>query len=404
MAGPASAEGYEAVFGSPALLAETHEKSLTLGYAVARLALREDTASRTTGPNAGPNAGRNASRTAMLGTDEMKSLVIGAALPLPFQGALRNRVTLGMGFLEPAQFLVRGKILYPERLQYPIVAPRVQSLAIVLGLGVRLFDRLYVGAGYEALAAVIGEIVISVDSTAHVSSRTDDQVVAAYAPIVSAAYDVGEHFRIGATYRGELIGRFVITIKAQDLGLNLPDFNVAGLAQYDPAQVGAEVRWSSNGNRGPFGADARAVRVVVGLLGRRWSKYPGPSEPTVLANPSYGTGSPQIGAKDTVSPRLGVEQAFPIGERAGVRVRAGYAYEPTPLPPQTGRENLLDSTRHVVTAGVGVAVDAPFPFRLDLFTQLHLLESRVHEKSSDTAPSVTSVPSDTSVTSGTSGC
>lgn len=350
MTAAASAEGYEAIYGNPGLLAETRKKSLTLGLGIARHALRADTDGREL----------------TLPTDEMKTIYIGAALPIPFGGVLRDRITFGVAFLNPAKFLVRGKILYPERYQYPILAPRVQSIAVTMGVGVRVHERVFVGAGFEALAGVIGQILISLDATGRIGSRTDDQVIAAYAPIGSIAVDVTDHVRVGFTYRGELIGRFALTIRAQDLGIPLPDFNVAGIAQYIPAQGALEARWSSG-----------ATKVAGGVLFRRWSKYPGPNEPTVLANTDYGTGSPPIDAHDTISPRVGIEHRLKIAATSAFLLRGGYALEPTPLPTQNSKENFLDSTRHVVTGGLGIASGA---FQLDAFAQLHLLQNRVHEK------------------------
>jgi long-chain fatty acid transport protein len=371
MTGAASAEDYEAIYGNPGLLAETRDKSLTLGFGIARHALRADTPGHEQ----------------TLPTDEMRTIYIGAALPLPFGGALKDRVTFGVGFLDPVKVLVRGKILYPERLQYPILAPRVQSIAVAMGLGVRIGERVYVGAGFEALAAVVGQILIQLDATGRVGSRTDDQVVAAYAPIFGIATDLGESVRLGLTYRGELVGRFAITIRAQDLGINLPDFNVAGVAQYIPEQVAFEARWSSVG-REKVTAGTNATRIAGGLLIRRWSRYPGPTEPTVLENQDYGTGSDELEAKrkggsfasDTISPRIGIERAFRITAQSGFRLRAGYAFEPTPLPKQHGPENLLDSARHVITAGAGIVGDPSIPFTLDIFGQAHLLHSRDNEK------------------------
>lgn len=84
----------------------------------------------------------------------------------PAGGVLRDRITFGVGFLDPVKYLVRAKILYPETHQFPIIAPRVQSLAIILGLGARIGDRLYVGGGFEALAALVGTIDIRLDATA----------------------------------------------------------------------------------------------------------------------------------------------------------------------------------------------------------------------------------------------
>ena len=378
--GPASAEGYEAVFGAPGLLAETHVKQFTLGTAIARHLLYAD----------GPGVSRS------LPTDEMKTLYIGAVLPLPFKGFLEDRITFGIGFLEPAKFLVRGKILYPERFQYPIVAPRVQSLAIILGLGFRIGDRFFVGVGYEALAGVIGQIVIALDATGHTAARSDDQVVATYAPLASMAFDVTDHLRIGATYRGELVGKFVIHIKAQDLGLNLPDFNVAGVAQYDPAQVAAEVRWSSIGRTpGAVPIEREAWRLAVGAIARRWSKYPGQVEATVLENKDFSP--PPTDAHDTISPRIGLERSMPLTRLAALRLRVGYMFEPTPLPAQTkatmidaqraSTTNLLDSNRHVFTAGVGLLFSDEIPLQLDAFAQLHVLTARTHVKDAN-------VPSD----------
>lgn len=370
MTASASSEGYEAIYGNPGLLAETRKKSLTLGVGIARHALRADTDAREL----------------TLPTDEMKTIYIGAALPIPFGGVLKDRITFGVGFLNPAKFLVRGKILYPERYQYPIVAPRVQSLAVTMGLGARVGNRLYLGGGFEALASVVGEILISLDATGRTSSRTDDQVVAAYAPIFSAALDITDKLRIGMTYRGELVGRFALLIRAQDLGINLPDFNVAGIAQYIPEQMAIEGRWSSVGNGAPIAANQKGTRVALGILARRWSAYPGPNEPTVLANTDYGTGIDKahaFQANDTISPRIGVEHAIPISASAGVRLRGGYALEPTPLREQTWKENYLDSTRHVLTVGTGLLGDESLPFQLDLFAQFHLLQSRTHKKESE---------------------
>ncbi len=369
MTAAASSEGYEAIYGNPGLLAGTRTKTLTLGLGVARHALSADTADRSM----------------TLPTDEMKTIYIGAALPIPFGGVLKDRVTFGVGFLNPAKYLVRGKILYPERNQYPIVAPRVQSIAVMMGLGMRIGERFYVGAGFEALAGVVGEILISLDATGRVGARTDDQVIAAYAPIASFAIDLGTKWRAGLTYRGELIGRFALKIRVQDLGINLPDFNVAGIAQYIPEQLALEGRWSSSGN-GPSAPNATGTRVAAGLLFRRWSAFPGPNEPTVLANTEFGTGSPGIGASDTVSPRIGFEHMIRLGagaQASGFRFRAGYALEPTPLPKQTRKENLLDSTRHVITAGLGVVLSDSVPIQLDVFAQLHALASRKHEKDAE---------------------
>ncbi|MEO7091667.1 MAG: hypothetical protein ABI175_00365, partial [Polyangiales bacterium] len=226
-------------------------------------------------------------------------------------------------------------------------------------------------------------------------------VVAAYAPIASLAFDITDNLRIGATYRGELIGRFEIKIRAQDLGINLPDFNVAGVAQYDPAQIAAELRWSSIGKGGALPLASSGWRLTLGAIARRWSRYPGQVEQTVAENADFSP--PPTEAKDTVSPRLGFEKAFPLTKLAGVRLRAGYMFEPTPLPKQTksvpidskhtSTTNLLDSDRHVFTAGVGMVLGDDLPLQLDAFAQLHVLAPRDHVKDPDVSPDAIGYPS-----------
>jgi long-chain fatty acid transport protein len=65
------------------------------------------------------------------------------------------------------------------------------------------------------------------------------------------------------------------------------------------------------------------------------------------------------GFRDRIQPRIGVE--YVTLKRSGFElpVRAGYVYEKSPVPPQTGASNSLDTDRHVLSAGVGLRLLAP---------------------------------------------
>ena len=64
-------------------------------------------------------------------------------------------------------------------------------------------------------------------------------------------------------------------------------------------------------------------------------------------------------------PRIGLEYSFGFGGTVDVHgearpaiqvpLRAGYAYEATPIPPQTGVTNFVDADRHTVSAGAALA-------------------------------------------------
>ncbi len=360
--GTASATGSEATWANPALLSLGRERQLTLGAMAVGSWVHA----------------RGGGMPGDIDTQGMRGAILGALLPLPLKAEMRDRVALGLSFFTPSDVVVRGRVLYPETPQYPLITDRLRSIALQAALGIDVSHGIRIGAGVSALAAISGSVIVATDASGSVGTKVDDQLVTRYAPLVGASYDFLDDYRVGVTYRGKLEARFAIRIEVNDLGsLTVPPLNIAGLAQYDPWQVQAEVARV----RGP-------VRVAVGALFRRWSSYPGAPEPTILCPPdkpaclALGVTSP--GFRDTVSPRAGVEIDVRDRPSAAVKVRAGYALEPTPAPEQTGASRLFDNTRHVLTAGAGVAIAQPVPLSLDLFGQAHLLASRDHATPSGT--------------------
>jgi hypothetical protein len=54
---------------------------------------------------------------------------------------------------------------------------------------------------------------------------------------------------------------------------------------------------------------------------------------------------------DTVVPAVGLEYEFSPAADQRVAVRLGYAFEPSPVPPQTGLGNVADPDRHLFSTG-----------------------------------------------------
>lgn len=366
--GAAAGEGYETVHANPALLSTARSRELTLGFQAATFSLHAD----------GPRApGR-------IDAPSMKGTIIGGVLPLPFAGVLENRIALGFGFFTPTDVVVRGRILYPEKPQFALLADRAQSVAVQAGFGADLGFGVRVGAGFAALAAIAGEVTVATSVSGQIGTVVEDQLVASYAPVFGAAVDLGEGFRAGATYRGVLEGRFAVTIYVHDLGsLVVPPFNIAGVAQYDPAEVQAEIArtWGPN-------------TVALGATFKRWSRYPGAPEPTVLcdANPDCGALVPPApGFHDTIVPRLGGERRFALSQSIEGRARLGAFYEPTPAPEQTGTPNGFDESRVALTGGFGLRLDVP-ALDVDVVGQWHELIGRTHVKDAGVAPDAAGAP------------
>src|SRR5262249_31387010 len=97
-------------------------------------------------------------------------------------------------------------------------------------------------------------------------------------------------------------------------------------------------------------------------------------------------------------PRFGVEYILPVAGGARrvhgelkerrlfeVPLRAGYVYERSPVPPQTGITNFVDADRHTMSIGTGLVVNAPISelpgsIHFDVHASYSVLPERVIEK------------------------
>jgi long-chain fatty acid transport protein len=200
------------------------------------------------------------------------------------------------------------------------------------------------------------------DAAGRFSTTSEQQIITGYAPIFGARWRARSNLTLGATVRfvSDAPYDIVITNSLGDaLPITLPVLRVAGVAQYDPLAAVVEAAWRPTD----------ALLVTGGLTYERWSDFPLPTENVLAAAPAQAP--PNF--SDTVQPRLGVELTIP----AGIALRAGYAFVPTPAPDATGAQAFIDNNRHVITAGVGLS--AP-PFHVDAWGQAHVLQARHTER------------------------
>lgn len=359
-AGAALGRGFEAVWGNPALLSIERQRALDLGFLGAVFDLRA------------PDR---------IDYNPLSGSFIGAVLPVPFAGALKDRVTLGLGFFTPFDVIVRGRILYPETPTF-LLADRTASVAVQVALGVDVGHGIRVGAGFAALAALTGSVLVATDASGRIGTVVEDTLVAAYGPLVGVSYE-RKGYRAGLTFRGELSGRFNVVIDVRDLGqIVVPPLNISGLAQYDPMQFALEVARVE----GPW-------HIAAGLTVKHWSAYPGPAEATVRCpeiDPDTGEPATEpcgalvpapVNYSSTVVPRIGVERVLKPSRTVSMTLRAGYFLEMSPAPDQTNEANLYDNTRSVFGLGYGIELGSPLPrLRFDIATQMHVLHPRTHTK------------------------
>lgn len=370
--GAAMSSGFGAVHANPALLSKTRELSLTLGLQAARFSLFAESP-----------------REALpLYSEPLKGVIIGAAVPIPFGGALEDRVSLGAGFFTPTDVIVRARLLNPERPEFSLLADRAQSVAIQAGFGADVGYGLRLGAGFTALAGIVGSVHVATQASGQIGTQIENQLIATYAPTLGAASALPEDFHLGLTYRGKLEGPLEVVIHVHDLGsLVVPPLNIAGMAQYDPEQLQAEL-----------GRKIGKLTVATGITWKRWSRYRGALEPTVICPdelPDCGALLPEeAGFRDTWAPRLGIAYEVPINESALARFRGGAFYEMSPAPEQRGEANDFDNDRLALTFGYGLSLSGPWPpIDLDIVFQRHFLIARTHEKAASVDSSRPGSPS-----------
>jgi len=346
--GVAFGDDYEAVFSNPAGLSRVTRRGLVVGAHGAGYAVSLDGERFT--------------------LDAPRATSIGVELPIPFGGVLEHRIVLGAGFYTPLDVIVRGDIAYPEVPQMPVLT-RAKSVAVQAGIGVDLdgvVDGLRVGAGFSALASLLGDMVTAIDSTGRFGSRVETQLVATYAPIVGATWEHGD-WSFGLVWRGELTAEFEMEVVTRDLPVHLPVLTIGGLAQYDPHALAAEAAWRP----------APGWLFAAQACWRHWSAYPGAERPTSASSPA----PPDPDFSDTISPRIAVERTIHRGP-FDLALRGGYTWEPSPAPPARTDARYLDNDRHVLTAGVGLAWQPrgePTRLTLDLYGQLDVLAPRTHD-------------------------
>lgn len=349
--GAAFLDDYAAVYANPAGLSRARGRRLTLGYAGASFSLRYD---------GRPVTAENGSAT-----------LLGVTVEVPFGGALRHRVGLGLGFFTPTDVVVRARVRRATTPQFLLLPDRVQCVAIQVGLGVDVGYGLRVGAGATALAGLTGTVMVTTDGSGRSTSRIDDQLIANWAPIAGISWERGP-WRVALAYRGELLARFGVTIDARGIGVPVPVLNISGVAQYDPHQLQLEGAWV----RGPW-------TVALALTGKHWSAFQRVSDATAEG---ASQPPPLTELHDTVVVRAGFERRWDLTDRTGFTVRGGAFYEPSPAPPPTAARAYLDNDRLAVTAGLAMhAVVGTTRFSADLYGQFHALLPREGEGSNGRA-------------------
>jgi long-chain fatty acid transport protein len=369
-----------AVFYNPAGLALARKLELSVGY------LRVDQRLQINGKD---NA-----------VDPVRGLNFGVVAPGTVAGV---PFAFGLAVHLPDERISRVRTLRQDIPRWELYDNRAQILFIATTLAVRPAPWLAVGGGVAFLSSTRGDFGISGTASlkepydSQLRHQVDADLTTVRIPLLGVRFEPDERVSVGLSYRGE--SKLDLQLDADIDGqvdpgignLRVPVTYALSSKSFDafhPRQVslGSSVKLTP------------ALRVNLDFVWTQWSAYqsatsrstadlevdlqglplaiPPDPKPTVVRDPGF---------HDRVAPRLGVEALVLRRASLEVPLRGGYVYERSPVPPQTGTTNFVDSDRHTIAAGVGLLLRPGLSFfqgevAIDLHGALMLLPERLTTK------------------------
>ena len=307
-------------------------------------------------------------------------------------------VGFSVGLHLPDRRITRVRALPQSQPRFALFDNRPQRLVVSTGLGVEVRDDLYFGGTLTFMSETRGTLDIEGRVSASDAERTavfsqvDVNLGALRYPTFGVAWTPGP-WRFGLTWREE----FVLDL---DLIVDVHGQVVIGPTDQVVVEEGRLKLRSVNANlfsprQLALGAAYETDRwtIALDLTWAQWSRYPPPTatidvdvqlEPLQFEFPVPDDPT-DPGFRNILIPRLGVEHRLHDGAHLALALRAGYVYEPSPAPDQPGATNYIDSDKHAVTFGLGIALRdlteiLPKPIELDLAVVAIRLDERTYEK------------------------
>lgn len=336
--------------------------------------------------------------------DPVRGIVGGLVAPgsigfLPF--------AFGIATFLPDDRLSRARASRQDDPRWVLYDNRTQLIYISANIAIRPFDWLSVGGGITYLAATRGAFGISGTAVLPAGDRTeydsqlrhevDADLTTQRYPEFGVTVRPHERLHLAAVYRhqaaieldvdAELSGTVDATLVKVPARYALDSYTVNAFIPrqivigesyrpVDELSINVDlkwVQWSSFKSPVSRSSTTLDVQVPPGII-----ELPPNPRPTVVEAPGFS---------DRIVPELGIEYRLELTRDLGVPLRAGYVYERSPVPPQTGVTNYVDTDRHVLSVGTGVVLRdlgavLPGNLRFDTHAQLSILPTRVTLKDS----------------------
>src|SRR5262249_11326129 len=286
---------------------------------------------------------------------------VGSSRGLPSGGALPSRCgsactfAVGLAFYLPDQFIARIQTIPVSEPRFVLLDNDVDRIVINPTLALRL-GPIAVGAGVTLFSDAAGNgIDFTVGGRGGMQvgeAKLDVALPSRAAPLLGLLWTPRTDLRVGASFRGQLDLRLRLDIIAH---VDIPGggdtvISIRALNFYTPRKLSLGVAWdptdritlaadASYYNWADFSGGVPGLRVLVDLQ----------IAPALL----QGT-FPADRLHDTMTLRAGGEWRRALAPDRMAALRAGLAYEPSPVPDQVLLTSLADNDRFVVSLGAGL--------------------------------------------------
>ncbi len=266
------------------------------------------------------------------------AIVAAGDATIPLEGALRDRVRVGLG-LHAGRAAARVLLPHETEGAQPYFANRTQRLSVVPALSVRPVSWLGVGAAIDALAGVTGAVDASVGRSGTPEPRVDARAPAVVRPILGAQARPTRALSLGLVYRGQFAVPLDVTTRADVAGVPLEAQTHARHALFDPRELVAAAAL----RRG-------ALELELDVGHHAFSRYEGPGLLVSATLPGVDARTPPSGAtyRDTWSVALGASAI--LGANT---LRMGLGLETSMMGPRQSATRLTDGAKTRVGAGLG---------------------------------------------------
>jgi len=375
----ALADGPEATFYNPAALIESKSIRAFGGYGFALPLLSLDRQRRNGSDISDTDAVRDA-----------ESPQTGQFVNAGVSGGIYDRVFFGLGMQVPVDGASRRKIFSPDRPFYLDYDTGIFGLTFLPAVAVQLAPNYGLGIAARVTMDPFGTMTTDVPTAVgdyQSSTMAKNEFNAQAAPIIGFYARTHEFLRFALVYSGQSYSYYQKKVRQKLVPSEEEGF----------VGIEYEARYNFIPRRltlGIAGEPDEHVLLTAEISWVNWANYT-PPYPEVQLDFSHmnEAGIPyerpdviqrddvDLDFNDTFVPRFGIE----IIPYKYLSLRLGYALEPAALDVQQGTTNIMDSTTHALSFGLGANFGGPRGdlVNIDFAIMDHIMTERWASKNSD---------------------